>query len=61
MRTFKRNLAFLDFFLESLSEAGFVHGLSKAVDLAFVEAHTFVADGAREGDEMLFEHGAKKN
>ena len=47
-------LAPLNLFLASLGEAGFVHGFSQIGELALVQPHGSVANGARNGGETFF-------
>jgi hypothetical protein len=48
--------ALLDFFLQSLSKAGFVCGFSEVGDFALIQAHRSVANGAWDGGEAFFPH-----
>ena len=47
-------LALLSLFLDSLSKAGFVRGLSQIVGFALVQPHGSLTNGARDSGETFF-------
>jgi hypothetical protein len=57
--SFACRLVPLSLFLKSLSEAGFVRGFTQIVELALVQPHSSVANGARDGGETFF-HVARR-